>query len=141
MENLNPSYAGEGIYRENIIDHFKSPRNFGVIKDANINYKELNPVCGDEVCIFLKLNKDKIADFKYNAKGCAICVAATSMLSEQIKGKGLAEIKSLDRKDVLSLLNIPIGPVRIKCAMLSLIAIKAGILNYENNGVKNELGD
>lgn len=129
-ENMNPDYAGEGMYRENIIDHYKHPHNHGTIGNADIKQTENNPLCGDAVTISLKLNDGRVKDIKFEGRGCAISQAATSMLTDEIKGKTLEEIKKIGREDVVNMLGIEIGLVRTKCAILGLVAIKEGIKKY-----------
>ncbi len=131
-ENMNPDYAGEGMYRENIIDHYKYPHNHGTIGNADIRQTENNPLCGDVVTVSLKLNDGKVKDIKFQGRGCAISQAATSMLTDDIKGKTLEEIKKISREDVVNMLGIEIGLVRTKCAVLGLVAVKEGIKEYEN---------
>jgi len=132
-ENLNPSYAGEGMYRENILDHYKHPHNHGEIKNPDIKFTENNPLCGDVITVNLKLDDHKVEDIKFRGSGCAISQSAMSMLTDEIKGKTLEEVKNIKREDIINLLGIDVGPVRIKCAVLGLIAIKNGITEFENN--------
>jgi len=127
---MNPDYAGEGMYRENIIDHYKHPHNHGTIGNADIKQTENNPLCGDVVTVSLKLNDGKVKDIKFESRGCAISRAATSMLTDDIKGKTLEEIKKISREDVINMLGIEIGLVRTKCAVLGLVAVKEGIKKY-----------
>ena len=129
-ENMNPDYAGEGMYRENIIDHYKHPHNHGTLGNADIRHTENNPLCGDAIAISLKLNDGKVKDIKFEGHGCAISQAATSMLTDGIKGKTLEEIKKISREDVVNMLGIEIGLVRTKCAVLGLVAVKEGIKKY-----------
>ena len=131
-ENMNPDYVGEGMYRENIIDHYKHPHNHGTIKNPDIKFTENNPLCGDVVTVTLKLTDRKVDDIKFLGHGCAISQAATSMLTDEIKGKTLEQAKKTNREDVVNMLGIEIGIVRTKCAVLGLIAIKEGIKKYEN---------
>jgi nitrogen fixation protein NifU and related proteins len=135
-ETIDPNYAGDGIYRENIMDHFKNPRNFGTVENPDIKHRELNPLCGDEVEITAKVENGKVTEIKFSGNGCAISKSATSMLLETLKGKTIEELKSISRDNILDLLAIPIGPVRVKCAMLSLDTLKNGIHIYENYGGK-----
>ncbi len=130
-ENLDPGYAGEGMYKENILDHFRNPRNMGKVKNADIKFSETNPLCGDVITVSLEIKDNKIKDIKFLGSGCAISQAATSMLTEALKGKTLDEIKKMSSEDITKILGIRIGPVRIKCAVLGLIAIKNGIKEYE----------
>ena len=133
-ENLDPGFAGEGIYREFILDHYKNPRNSGALKNATFSHREFNPLCGDEITFHVKLNgAQSVDDVRFQGRGCAISQATTSLLSETLQGKNLEEIKSLQREHILEMLGIPIGPVRIKCAMLGLLALKNGIAQYERS--------
>lgn len=132
QENMDPSFVGEGMYRENILDHYKNPHNKGEIENAEIKFTENNPLCGDVITINLKLNDHKVDDIKFSGQGCAISQAATSMLTDEISGKTLEEIKNIKREDVVNLLGIDVGPVRTKCAVLGLVAIKEGIKEFEN---------
>ncbi len=119
------------MYMEDILEHYKHPLNRGKIADADIQYHDANQLCGDEIDIYLKLDKSKtITDIKTESKGCAISQAATSMLSETLKGKTLDEVRGLDNAFVLDLLQIQLSMMRVKCALLSLIAIKKGIYKY-----------
>jgi len=131
-ENMDPSFAGDGMYRENIIDHFKNPHNKGMIEDPDVEFTENNPLCGDVITITMKFENDKIEDVKFSGHGCAISQSATSMLTQEIKGKTIEEAKNLKREDVVDLLGIEIGPVRTKCAVLGLVAIKEGIREFES---------
>ncbi len=124
------------LYREHILDHYKHPRNFGALKDAEIRQRELNPLCGDELEFFLKLgvngHKSMIQDVKFRGHGCAISQASASIFSEMIKGKSLEDVERMKTDDIIQELAIPIGPVRHKCAVLSVMTVKAGIENYKN---------
>ena len=122
----------EIMYQENILDHYKNPRNFGKIENASVHHHEYNPLCGDELDMFLVIDKNKkIADVKVNPHGCAISVASASMLSEEIKGKNIDELKTMTKEKILEMLGIPISPVRLKCALLSLDTLKNSILIFE----------
>lgn len=136
-ENMDPGFAGEGMYRENIIDHYKNPHNHGTIENADIKFTENNPLCGDVITVTLKVNSHKVDDVKFTGQGCAISKAATSMLTDEIKGKDLEEVKKFSRDDVVDMLGIEIGPVRTKCAVLGLIAVKEGIKQFENKTINN----
>ncbi len=133
-ENLDTGYAGDGIYRENIMDHFKNPRNFGTVENPDIRHREYNPLCGDEIEIFIKLSSDRASEVRFRGRGCAISKSAASMLTEALQGKTLDEIKKITGKDILDMLAIPVGPVRMKCAMLSLDTLRNGIFIFEKYG-------
>jgi len=133
--------TAEMIYQENILDHYKNPRNFGKINNASVHHHEYNPLCGDEIDLYLVIdNSKKIVDIKFYGKGCAISQASASMLTEQIKGKRIEEIEKLTKEDILEMLGIPISPVRLKCALLSLDTLKNSVLIFEkyihNNKIK-----
>ena len=120
------------MYQENILDHYKSPRNFGKIENASVHHHEYNPLCGDEIDLFLVIDKNKkVVDIKFQGHGCAISQASASMLSEEIKGKSLDELKKLTKENILEMLSIPISPVRLKCALLSLDTLKNSVVIFE----------
>lgn len=134
-ENLDPSYVGEGMYRENIMDHYKHPHNHGEIKNPDIKFTENNPLCGDVITINLKLRDNKVEDARFRGRGCAISQAAASMLTDEIRGKTLKEVNNFQREDIVKMLGIEIGVVRTKCAMLGLVAVREGIKEFENKKV------
>ena len=115
------------IYQENVLDHYKNPRNFGKLQNPDIVTRESNVLCGDEIEFHLKLKDGKIVDLKFNGPGCAISRASASMLGEFIKGKTIEEVKKIKEEDQTGLIGIEINPVRMKCAMLSLKTLKNGI--------------
>ena len=126
-ETLDPSYAGDGLYREHILDHYKSPRNAGTLEHPTVTHKEFNPLCGDELTFTLLVKDSTVEDVKFQGRGCAISQAAASMLTDRIKGEKTEAIKKLVREDILELLGIPIGPARTKCAMLGLVTVKRAL--------------
>ena len=115
------------LFREAIIDHYKHPRHKGKLEDADVHRHETNPFCGDEVTIFLSIADDTVADASFEGRGCAISQASASMMMEEIIGMPVDELKQWGKEDVLDLLGIEIGPVRLKCALLPLKALKAGL--------------
>lgn len=121
----------DDLYRENIIDHYRYPRYKGHLDAPDVHFHDVNPFCGDEITIELKLEGDRIVEAVFDGKGCAISQASASMLIEDIQGKTLAEVKALEKEDILAMLGIPIGPVRLKCALLSLKVLKAGVWGVE----------
>ena len=133
----------EAMYREQILDHYKNPRNFGKIMDATVHHHEKNPLCGDELDVYFFIDEDKnIADVKIYGRGCAISQASASMLTEKVKGKSIDEIKKLKKDDILEMLGIPISAARLKCALLSMDTFRNAILIFEKYikepGVKGE---
>ena len=115
------------LYSEIILDYYKNPRNKGKLHNPTTTATENNPLCGDNITVELDLKNDKILDIKFSGEGCAISQSATSMLTEQLIGKSTSEINKLNQKFILGLLNIPISPGRIKCALLGLAAIKKAL--------------
>jgi nitrogen fixation NifU-like protein len=116
----------EDLYRDNIIDHYQNPRNYGTLEHPDISYEDSNPVCGDELRIDLQVKDSTVVDARFSGHGCSISQASASMLTEEIIGKTLEEVKQIDKQYLLDLLGIPLGPVRLKCALLSLKVLKAG---------------
>lgn len=117
----------EDMYRENILDHYQNPRNYGTLDNPDISYEDDNPLCGDVIRLDLKLDdQNRVIEVAFSGEGCAISQASASMLTEEILGKTLEEVKQMGKDDVLDLLGIQLGPVRIKCALLSLKVLKAG---------------
>ena len=117
----------DDMYREFILDHYKNPRFHGVMEDADISYEDDNPLCGDVIRIDLQVNSDnRVVKSAFSGQGCAISQASASMLMEEIQGKTLDDIKTYTREDILEMLGIELGPVRLKCAMLALKVLKVG---------------
>jgi nitrogen fixation protein NifU and related proteins len=114
------------LYREVILDHYQHPHNHGTIEDADISYEDTNPLCGDKIRIDMKVRDGIVEDVKFTGKGCAISQASASMLTDEIKGKSLEEVKRLDKQAVFDLVGIPLGPSRVKCALLPLKVVKTG---------------
>ncbi|MBI2983728.1 MAG: SUF system NifU family Fe-S cluster assembly protein, partial [Chloroflexi bacterium] len=111
----------DDLYRDYILDHYKNPRNFGELEGATHQYHDTNPLCGDEITMFLLVGEDgRVQDVHFTGRGCAISQASASILTDEIKGKALDEVKAIDRDHVLANLGITISPARVKCALLSL---------------------
>lgn len=118
----------EDLYRENILDHYQNPRNYGTLDNPDISYEDDNPMCGDVIRIDIKLDEhNRVSQVGFSGEGCAISTASASMLTEEILGRSLDEVKQLSKDDILDMLGIQLGPVRIKCALLSLKVLKAGV--------------
>ncbi len=118
----------DDFYREEILEHYTHPHNYGVLEEPDISHEEHNPLCGDRVRFDIRLDGDgqTVKDVRFSGVGCAISKAAASMLTDLILGKTLDEIKALTREDVLDELGIDLGPVRLKCALLPLKVVKVG---------------
>ncbi len=117
------------LYREVILDHYKNPRGHGVMEDADADAEGMNPLCGDEVTIYVRFGEDSdtIDEVKFSGRGCAISQAATSMLTEMVQGKKASEVAVLDKDELLDEIGIPLTPIRLKCAMLGLTTLKVAL--------------
>ena len=118
----------EDLYREVIIDRYKTPHYRGKLDPHDITFEDDNTLCGDHIHIDLRVDKGgRVTEAAFNGHGCAISQASADLLVESIIGKSLDEVKALTKQDVLDLLGIELGPVRLKCALLSLKVLKAGV--------------
>lgn len=122
----------DDLYRELIIDRYKNPHMRGDLDPNDFTYEDDNPLCGDRIRIDLRVDGDEIVtEAAFSGEGCAISLASADLLLESIVGKSLQEVKQLSKDDVLEMLGIQLGPVRLKCALLSLKVLKAGIYGLE----------
>jgi nitrogen fixation NifU-like protein len=117
------------LYREVILDHYKNPRGHGLIDDPDAQAEGQNPLCGDEVSIFVTFaaDGDTIDEVKFSGRGCAISQAATSMLMEMVQGRSATDVATLPRDELLEEIGIPLTPVRLKCALLGLGVLKVAL--------------
>ena len=123
---------GSDMYRQQILDHYKNPRNYGKLDDPTFSHTGENISCGDEYTFDIKLDEEKttIIAIAFRGEGCAISKAAASMLSEVVIGKTIDEIYEMDRDDILELLGVEVTPMRIKCAVLAEKIIQDGVRLY-----------
>lgn len=117
------------MYQQNIIDHYKDPRNKAQMDDATVVGKDNNPTCGDFLVLQLKIEENKITDVKFQGTGCAISQSAISMLTEKLVGLSIDEARKIDRDYIFKLLGVPISHARINCALLSLKVLKLCVYN------------
>ncbi len=117
------------LYTEIILDLYKNPLNKGEIENPTHEAFKNNPLCGDEIKIQLIIKDNKIKETKFNGHGCVISQASASLLTEKIKNIDIEKIKNLNKEDILEMLHIPISPVRLKCALLSLDALRGALEN------------
>lgn len=111
-------------YRDEILEHYKTPQNFGKLPKFDATSRQLNPFCGDKMEIFIAFEKNKVKDIRFLGKGCAISIAAASMLTEFVKRKTKEELTKFSEKDMLNLLGIDVSETRKKCALLALSVLK-----------------
>lgn len=122
----------DDLYRELIIERYKNPRMQGSLDPHDFTYEDDNPLCGDRIRIDIRVDdKGIVTEAAFSGEGCAISLASADLLLESIIGKSLDDVKSLSKEDILELLGIQLGPVRLKCALLSLKVLKAGVYGLE----------
>ena len=130
----------DSIYREIILEHYKNPSNRGTLEPNDFSYQDVNPLCGDEIRIDVRVADDRISEIRFSGRGCAVSQASASILTEMVDGKSLDEVKAIGREELLDEIGIPVSPARMKCAMLGLKVLKAGIygIDHANAAVDEE---
>ena len=123
------------MYRQQILDHYKNPRNYGELEDPDIEHVGENPMCGDTIKMFVRLDDDgeTIERVSFVGDGCAISQASASMLSGALRGKSLDEVEAMDRDDIIDMLGVELSPMRIKCAVLAEKVAQDGIKIYNGD--------
>ncbi len=132
--------ATADMYRENILDHYKRPRNRGRVASPDSDAHDSNPLCGDDISMTMKFDPEsgKVSEIKFEGSACAICLASASMLTEEVKGKKLEEARGMKKERVLELLGIDPGPTRLKCALLPLKVMKLAVYKYLGKKISEE---
>ncbi|MFA9416033.1 Fe-S cluster assembly sulfur transfer protein SufU [Natrinema sp. HArc-T2] len=125
---------GSDMYRQQILDHYKNPRNYGKLEDPTFTHIGENPMCGDEIRMDVKLDDEEtIEQVAFSGDGCAISQASASMLSGELRGKSVDELLEMDRDDVIDMLGVDISPMRVKCAVLAEKVAQDGAEIYQGD--------
>lgn len=121
------------IYADEIVSHYEHPHNKGKLEKANASFHELNPLCGDDITVYLEVENGTVKNVKFDGEGCAISIGSASMLTDMLKGKKVSEIEKMGPKTVINMLGIDPGPARLKCATLSLKATQKALHMHVNS--------
>lgn len=118
----------DSLYRDEILEHYRRPHNFGTLEHPDVSYEGSNPLCGDRITLMLDLDSGgNVTDVAFSGRGCAISQASASLLTDTLRGRSTEELRRLGKDDVLELLGIEISPARLKCALLSLDTLQRAI--------------
>ena len=121
------------MYKENVIENFKNPKNFGELKNPSKSTTVYNEVCGDLIRMQVNFEKNKIKDIKFKGSGCALSIASSSLFTEFVKGKEVSKLKNLGEKEILDIIKIPITSSRIKCVLMPLFALRKLLNEHTKN--------
>jgi nitrogen fixation protein NifU and related proteins len=119
----------DNLYRDFILEHYREPHNRGVLEPHDLHFADSNPTCGDELSMTLRLDEsqERIADVAFDGRGCAISQASASIMTDELRGMSLDEIRDMDPREVVAALGVPIGPARLKCALLGYKVLQGAI--------------
>jgi len=118
------------IYAEELVAHYEHPHNKGKLNDPSASFHEFNPLCGDDITVYLKIDNGAVSEAKFDGEGCAISIGSASMLTDVLKGKKISAVAKMGPRDIIDMLGIDPGPVRLKCATLSLLATQKALKAY-----------
>lgn len=120
----------DNLYRDFILEHYRAPHNHGVLDPHDLHFADSNPTCGDEMTMTLRLDeaRERIADVAFDGRGCAISQASASIMTDELRGMSLAEVRVIDPRGVISNLGVPIGPARVKCALLGYKVLQGAVI-------------
>jgi nitrogen fixation protein NifU and related proteins len=123
----------DNLYRDFILEHYREPHNRGVLDPHDLHFADSNPTCGDELAMTIRLDdgKDRVADVAHDGRGCAISQASASILTDELRGMSLDEVRGMDPRDVVGNLGVPIGPARLKCALLAYKVLQGAVIGAE----------
>jgi nitrogen fixation protein NifU and related proteins len=119
------------LYSEKLLDHFRHPRNYGALAAPDVSYESFNPLCGDRIRIELKIENRSVSDVRFRGDGCAISIAAASLLTQLLLTTSLSAVQTISDDQLIAALESDIKPARIQCALLPLEALRAGLKTYE----------
>lgn len=120
----------DNLYRDFILEHYREPHNRGVLDPHDLHFADSNPTCGDEMTLTLRLDasRERIADVAFDGRGCAVSQASASIMTDELRGMSLEEVRGMDPRDVVANLGVPIGPARLKCALLGYKVLQGAVI-------------
>jgi nitrogen fixation NifU-like protein len=126
------TFGGDSIYREIILEHSRNPKNRGELDPADFTYQDVNPMCGDEIRIDVRVEDDHVSEIRFSGRGCAVSQASASILTEMVEGMSLDHVKAIGKEELLEEIGIPVSMARMKCALLGLKVLKAGVYGIDH---------